>query len=316
MAHAHGHLRSGSAGEWKALRRSLVLTAAVFVAEVAGGLASGSLALLSDAGHMATDMLALALSATAVRVAARPADPRRTFGYYRFEILAALVSGALLMFLALVILREGVERLSAPVSVRTSILLPVAGIGLATNAISFWWLRSARGGLATRAALWHAAADGLSSVLVLIAGAVMAFTRQWWIDPAVSLVVSGIIAWGAFRLLRESVDVLLESVPPGLDLDSVRDALLAIDAVTGVHDLHVWCLTSDVHALAGHLRVDRGRLGETDRVLSEAGRLLGERFGIRHTTLQVESDPCADPPCALDGMAGSEAPPANGESLR
>jgi len=296
--HSH-HPRATSADESRALRRALVMTVALFGIEVAGGILANSLALLSDAGHMLTDILALALAGAAIRFATRPADRKRTFGYYRLEILSAMANGVLLAVVALGILVEAWKRFQTPPEVKLDVLAPVAAAGLAANLVVIWWLSRARGGLSTRGALWHAVSDGASSVLVLAAAGLMAITSRWWIDPAVSVALACVVVYGAYRLLRESVDVLLESTPREVNLRRLGAAVTAVDGVEGIHDLHVWSLTSNVHALSGHLRVQPERLGETDRILAEAKALLERDFGISHTTLQVESVECGRVACVL-----------------
>jgi len=297
--HLHRHLRPTSADEGRALRRALALTAGLFVVEVAGGALANSLALLSDAGHMLTDLLALGLSGAALGLAGRPATERRTFGYYRLEILSALGNGVLLAVLAGGILVEAANRFGHPPRVGVEIVFPVAVCGLAANVLAFWWLRRAGGGIVTRAAVWHTASDAASSVLVLAAAGVMALTSWWWLDPAVSVVLAGVMVFGAFRLMRESLDVLLESSPRELDLARVEAAIRSVAGVEAVHDLHVWSLTSGVNSLSGHLRVKPDRLAQADRIIGEARRALEGRFGIVHTTLQVESEHCGGVICVL-----------------
>ncbi len=296
--HRH-HPRASSLDEGRALRRALVVTVLLFGIEVAGGILANSLALLSDAGHMLTDILALALAGAAIRFATRPADRKRSFGYYRLEILSAMANGVLLALVALGILVEAWRRFGSPPEVKVDILAPVAAAGLAVNLMVIWWLSRARGGLSTRGALWHAVSDGASSVLVLGAAGLMALTSRWWIDPAVSVLLAGVVVYGAYRLLRESVAVLLESTPPEVDLHRLGEAVTELEGVDGIHDLHVWSLTSGVHALSGHLRVQPERLGETDRILAEAKALLQRDFGISHTTLQLESVECGRVACVL-----------------
>jgi len=179
------------------------------------------------------------------------------------------------------------------------VLLPVATAGLLVNVVAFWWLRRARGGLATRAATWHAASDGASSLLVLIAALILTATGWRWIDPAASVLLAGVIVTGSYRLVREAVDVLLESAPGHVNVIELQEALCGVQGVEAVHDLHVWSLTSGVHALSGHLLVATEALADADRILEEAGRILGRRFEIQHTTLQLESEHGGQFVCAL-----------------
>jgi cobalt-zinc-cadmium efflux system protein len=313
MIHGHHHHpRASSGAERVALRRALVVTGILFLAEVVGGLWANSLALLSDAGHMLTDLLSLGLGAAAISFATRPADRKRSFGYYRLEILSALANGILLALVAGGILLEAVRRFGSPPEVRVEILAPVAVAGLVANILVILWLARAQGGLSTRAALWHASADGASSVLVILAAVAMALTGWWWLDPGVSILLAGVVVYGAYRLLRESVHVLLESTPYEVDLVRLHEALAGLDGVEGVHDVHVWSLTSQVHALSAHVRVRPEQLTEADRILAAAKNLLEHEFGITHTTLQVESRSCGGIVCVLQPDGSPETPPAAG----
>ncbi len=248
---------------------------------------------------MLTDLLALGLAGAAIRFATLPPTGKRTFGYYRLEILSAAANGILLTVLAVGIVVEAWHRFAAPAPIRVGILIPVAAAGLLANLLSVRWLHRAHGGLNTRAALWHAAADGASSALVLIAAVVMALTSWWWVDSVASLLLAAVVVYGAYRLLREAVEVLLESVPRDMDIEMVRETMLSVEGVDDVHDLHIWSLTSQVHALSTHLMVRPEQLAHTDRILAEARRLLEERFHITHTTLQVETKRRAQGPCSL-----------------
>ena len=296
---SHRHVRASAGSERKAVGRALALTGLVFAVEILGGLWSGSLALLADAAHMFTDVLALGLSWVAIVLASRPANPRRTFGYYRLEILSAFANGVLLALVAGGVILESTRRFADPPPVRVEILGPVAAVGLVANLMAWWWLRGAGDGLSTRAALWHVASDTVGSVLVLVAAGILWLTGWWWVDPVAGLILAAVVVIGALRLLREAADVLLESVPEGVDVAEVEAVMLAVDGVDSIHDLHVWSLTSGVHALSGHLRVSADRLGETDRILQAAKRGVRERFAIGHTTLQVESESCGRVVCVL-----------------
>jgi len=302
--HDH-HPRPSSASERTALRRAFSVTFVLFVAEIVGGVAANSLALLSDAGHMLTDLFALGIASLAIRFATLPANRRRTFGYYRLEILSALANGILLALFAGGILWEAIRRFGDPPSVRVGILAAAASAGFLANVLSIWWLSRVRGGLGMRAALWHTMADGASSLLVLLGAVALALTGWRWIDPALSLVLAAVVVFASVRLIRDALDVLLESVPRGVDLDALERAVRGVAGVEGMHDLHVWSLTSQVHALSGHLRVDRQELARTDRILEEAKAVL-ERFGIAHTTLQVESESCKEVVCILDAESPRE----------
>lgn len=299
MIHHHRHIRKTAGGEKTALRRALILTTALFVVEVVGGILSNSLALLSDAGHMLTDLLALGLSGAAIGFAAKPPTERKTFGFYRLEILSTLANGVLLAVLAGGILAEALHRFGDAPRIRIDILVPVAAAGLVANLVSFRWLSRAQGGLSTRAALWHVGADSVSSLLVLAAAGGMALTGWWWLDPSLSVILATVMATGAYRLLRDSVEILLEAAPKDMEVERVEKAMRAVSGVEAVHDLHIWSLTSEVHALSGHLQVRPENLAETDRILGEARGVLEREFRITHTTLQVESERCGEVVCVL-----------------
>ena len=268
---------------------ALAITAAFLVVEVVGGLLTNSLALLADAGHMATDAAALALSLFAVWLARRPATPERSFGYYRAEVLAALFNAATLVAISFYIFWEASRRLGDPPAVESGLMLAVAVAGLLANAASAWVLT--RGGgheqnLNMRGAFLHVAGDLLGSGGAILAAIVMLATGWYLVDPLLSAGIGLLILWGAWRLLRESVDVLLEATPKGIDAGEVRAAMAAVDGVAGVHDLHVWTVTSGLVALSSHVEV--AGIRPWREVLVDLSTLLRERFAITHVTLQPE----------------------------
>ena len=275
-------------------RRSLlmaaVLAASVFLLEVAGGIWTGSLALLADAAHALTDVLAMVVAYAATVMAGRPPDHRRTWGYHRLEILSALTNGLLLLLMAMFIAWEAVQRLRAPIPVASGGMLVIAVVGLMFNLAGVMVLSRASGSLNIRGARWHLAGDSLASVGVILAAVVIALTGMLRIDPAVSLVIVAIIVFGAVRLLREAVDVLLESAPAGLNRDEVAAAIRELDGILGVHDLHIWSITTGMPALSGHVIVPPGGCHNVDEILTRVKVILRERFAIDHTTIQVESE--------------------------
>jgi cobalt-zinc-cadmium efflux system protein len=263
------------------------------VAEAVGGWVSNSLALLSDAGHMLADAVAIGLSLFALRMAARPADSKRTYGYYRLEILAALVNGALLFAIAAGIAVEGYRRLlhPEPVVVRTVVLLSCFGIVL--NALGMWITHAgAHGSMNLRSTFLHLAGDLLNSIGVLVSALVIAWTGQLAVDPLVSFLIAGTIVWSAIRLCKEAVDVLLEGAPGHIPVAEVSSAIAQVPGVAAVHDLHVWTITSGLVALSCHIVVtcDGPECRSHDEILTEAKTVLRERFAIEHTTIQFESD--------------------------
>jgi cobalt-zinc-cadmium efflux system protein len=267
----------------------IILTAVILVVEVIGGIASGSLALLSDAGHMLTDLLALSLCLLAVGFASLPATQKKTYGYHRIEILTALVNGCFLILISVGILYKAVLRILEPVPVATGLMSGIALVGLLGNLLAVAILSRAGSSLNLRGALMHVVGDTLSSFGVLVAGVAIGLTGWQAIDPIVGAAIAVVILVGAFRLAREAVDVLLEAAPAGIDLDKVSEAIAAVPGVLEVHDLHVWSITTGLPALSGHVRIDGARGPASDEMLNRIKRDVRDRFGIVHTTIQIES---------------------------
>lgn len=296
-AHVH-HREQADAGVSRALRIALILTSIFLVAEVIGGIASNSLALLADAGHMLTDVGALAFSLFVAWLARQPATPRRTYGYLRFEILAALLNGAALLAVSALIIWEAIGRLRAPEPVETGVMFFVAVGGLVVNIVAARLLHgSAEHSLNVRGAYLHVLSDLLGSVAA-IAAALCARYLGWMIaDPVASILMTALIVRGSWKLVRESVDILLESTPAHIDVVEVRRALEAIEDVESVHDLHVWTLTSGVVAMSAHAVVREVAVHQ--RAL-EAMTARASEMGIHHTTIQLEKRALADcPPAAV-----------------
>lgn len=260
------------------------------ILEVVGGVVSGSLALLSDAGHMASDVAALLLALVALRLASRPADPRRTYGYHRLEILAALANGALLLYVAAAVVHEAWERFDGGHPVDLPVAASIAGVGLVANILGLWLLAPGRGHLNVRGAFLHVLSDTLSSVAVIVGAGIMWLTEAWIVDPILSVLIAVFIVWSAIRLVRESVDVLLEAVPRHLDHGEVCGLICAIEGVEAVHDVHIWTISSGLVALSAHAVVDSERMHETDDILQRIKAALREAYGIDHTTIQVETE--------------------------
>ena len=307
--HAHGHgahdHHHHHAVSTRRLGWALAVTTALLVAEVVGGLLSNSVALLADAGHMLTDAGALGLSLVVARVSRRPATPQRTYGHLRWEILAAFLNGATLLLLSAWILVESVARLRAPEPIGGALMLGVAVAGLVANGISAWLLHGHQGdSLNLRGAYLHVLSDLLGSVTVILA----ALAVQWWgwaaADPLASIAVTLLIMRGAWRLVREAVDVLLEHAPAHIDAEALRAAMAEVRGVGAVHDLHVWTLTSGVVAMSAHAIAPD--IQEHPRVLADLHEAAA-RFGIQHTTIQLEGEPLAA--CCGD-LADSSLTPA------
>jgi cobalt-zinc-cadmium efflux system protein len=277
------------------LRWALLLTAVFFVAEVVGGVVSNSLALHADAGHMFTDVGALALSLFVAWFSRQPAAPEKTYGYLRWEILAALLNGAVLLLVSGLIVWEAFARLQSPEPLSSGLMFVVAVGGLIVNAVSAWVLHPVHThSLNARGAYLHVLGDLLGSVGTVLAAIIVRWTGWLAADPIASIVVTLIVVRSAWRLVRESVDVLLESTPAHISLGRVRDGLQAIGGIESVHDLHVWTVTSGMVAMSAHAVVREP--AENQKVL-EAAVAAMQRLGISHVTLQVERDSICEAPC-------------------
>jgi cobalt-zinc-cadmium efflux system protein len=286
-SHSHGSMRAG-ARHVGSLRMAFVLIVCFLVVQLVVGLITGSLALLSDAGHMATDALGLGMALAAIGVASRPdtAD-HRTFGLYRVEILAALANAVLLFAVAGYVLFEAARRLGDPPDVSSSPVFAVGVLGLVVNLVAFLLLRrGASESLNVRGAYLEVVADTLGSVGVIIAAVAMWVSGWSWVDPVVGAGIGLFILPRAWALGRASLRVLVQAAPAGIDLEQVRAALSDLDGVVDVHDLHVWTLTSEMDVVTAHLSVARSE--QTQPVLDKARSMLTERFALVHATLQVE----------------------------
>lgn len=275
------------------LKIALVIVVIVMVAEVIGGIVSGSLALLGDAGHMLVDALALGLALFAITIARRPATSTKTYGYYRVEIMAALANGAVLVFVSLYIFYEAYQRFLNPPLVQTPLMLLVATIGLVANLIGVWLLRRAsHRSLNIKAAFWHIIGDTISSVGVIVAGVIILVTGWYVADPIVAVFIGGIILWGGVRIVRESADILLEAVPRHIHVDEVVETIRNIPGVEDVHDIHIWTITSGIHALSAHLVIDDQTVSRSVEIVKAVNQDLAKYFDIGHTTLQLECETC------------------------
>jgi cobalt-zinc-cadmium efflux system protein len=287
MGHAHDHRETAAGRSRGVLLGSLVITGGVLLIEAAGALWTGSLALAADAGHMLTDVGGLALALFATWIAARPPTPAKTYGYYRVEILAATVNALLLLAVAGLILFEAYQRFRAPREVLGGPMLAIALAGLAANLAAAWLLRdNARESLNVRAAYLEVLSDALSSLGVVVAAVVVMRTGITLVDPLVSALIALFIVPRTWRLLRQAVNVLLEGTPAHLDLGEIEDAMIRIPGVRRVHDLHVWTLTSGREAMSAHAVI--GDVRQSERLLEALHAVLHARFGIDHTTIQLD----------------------------
>jgi cobalt-zinc-cadmium efflux system protein len=289
--HVHGHRRSSD--NWRRLSLVLSLTLLYMIAEAIGAWWTGSLALLADAGHMFTDVAALALALTAVWFGSRPATSRKTFGYYRLEIIAALVNGVALVVISLFIFYGAYERWLEPPVVRSGPMIVVAAGGLAVNLICAWILHGRNEiDLNIRGAWMHVMGDALGSVAAILAGVCMWLFGWYAADAVFSVVISVLIILGSVRLIRESTNVLLEGTPAHINLAAVEDEILATAGVSDVHDLHVWTITSGREALSAH--VIHSETISQAALLRELRTKLHDRFGVDHLTIQMETSDFED----------------------
>jgi cobalt-zinc-cadmium efflux system protein len=287
--HDHRHAHDHRSASRRALTTVLVLTVGFTVVEIVGGFLTDSLALLADAGHMLSDTFAIGLALVALTLASRPSTPRRSFGFQRAEILAAFVNGLTLVLIAGWIVWEAVGRFRDPPDVLGGWMLAVAATGLAVNAVSAVILaRSGHESLNVRAAFRHVLADLLGSAGVIVAALVILLTGWTTIDPLVSVAIALLILGSAWSVLRDSTAILMEQTPSGVDAAAVAEAITDVPGVASVHDLHVWTITSGFDALSAHVLVGRGE--DCHGLRREIERVLEARFGITHTTLQVEHD--------------------------
>ena len=287
--HHHGHSHAGSSNSLRSLTIALVLNAAYTVVELIAALLAGSLSLLADAGHNLSDVVALAVAAGAVMLARRPATPNRSFGFKRAEILAALFNAVSLIVIALIVFVGAARRFADPATVPGGWLIAVASVGLLINAIGAATVFR-RGGedLNLRAAYIHLVGDALGSVAVIVTGVVIVTTGWSYADPIMGVLIGVYLVATSWGVLRESVLVLLESTPPGLDAEEIGRALASQPGVVEVHDLHVWQITSGFPSLSAHMLVREGDDCHGIRRASE--HMLAERFEITHTTLQVDHE--------------------------
>jgi cobalt-zinc-cadmium efflux system protein len=275
------------------LKITLILVLVIMAVEIAGGLMSHSLALLSDAGHMLTDALALLISLFAIRLARRPATATRTYGFHRAEIMAALANGSILILVSAFIFYESYQRFHTLPQVKSPLMLAVAVIGLVANIVGLYLLRrGSKHSINVKAAFWHVAGDTLSSVGVIIAGVIIQVTGWQTADPLIAVIIGVIILWGAVRIVKESTDILLESAPKHAEMETVITAVKSLPGVNDIHDVHIWTITSGIYALSAHVSIDDRMVSESGDIVARIHAVLAEKFEITHVTLQLECDSC------------------------
>lgn len=289
----HSHSHSHGLGTGKVLAWSLVATSVFVLVEFVAGIQAHSLALISDAGHNITDALALALAWFGFYLQSKPADEIKTFGYQRAGVLAAFVNALTLLVLSAWIFYESYHRLLHPIAVQEKTMMVVAGLGIVLNAGIMWGLRIARqSDLNVRSAFVHMLGDLLGSIAIIIGAVAIIYTGWLQIDPGLSIVIALLIIWTAIDIIKESLNILLEGLPRGIDLPSVISAMRSVDGVLDVHDLHIWSLGSSTHALSCHVLIEDLPPSASDSTLRHLNQMLCDRFHIRHTTVQFEHVGC------------------------
>jgi cobalt-zinc-cadmium efflux system protein len=273
----------------------LSITALVMIAEIIGGLLANSLALLSDAGHMLTDILALSLSIIAMRFAQKPPTTSKTFGFYRLEILAAFFNGILLLFISFYIFYEAYQRLVHPEEIKGLFMLVVAAIGLLANGVGIVILRkSALRNLNVKSAFFHIVGDTISSGGVIVGGLVILSTGWYIIDSLLGILIGLLILRGAYSLVKESVDIFLEATPKDLDVEKMLSDLHKIEGVKNIHHLHLWTITSGIYAMSAHVLIKDLLVSRSAQILRQIETLLKNKYNMEHMTIQFESESCGD----------------------
>jgi cobalt-zinc-cadmium efflux system protein len=289
--HAHpGHTHGAHSA--KVLRYSVAATAAYVLLTVVAGIRAHSLALLSEAGHNLTDLLALVLSWVAVFIQLRPPNATKTFGYHRAGVLAAFLNALTLVLVALYIFYEAMQRLKAPVQVRASLMIWVAFVGVLMNGAIAWFLIRASRDVNIRSAFIHQLGDTLSTAAVIAGGWIILWTGQTWIDPALSIAIGFLILWSSWGIIRETLNILLEGIPHGMSVERIIASIRAVDGVNDVHDVHVWSIGSDTHALSCHISIEDIPPSESEAILRSVKHVLADNFQIHHTTIQFENVAC------------------------
>lgn len=285
-AHFHG------AHSARVLRYSVAATAFYVALTVVAGIRAHSLALLSEAGHNVTDLLALLLSWVAVFIQSRPPNASKTFGYHRAGVLAAFLNALTLVVVAIYIFYEAVERLHAPVAVQARLMIWVAAVGVVMNGVIAWFLMRASSDVNIRSAFIHQLGDTLSTAAVIVGGWTILWTGQTWVDPALSIGIGFLILWSSWGIIRETLNILLEGTPRGMSVDTIVDCISAVGGVNNVHDVHVWSIGSDTHALSCHISIDDIPPSESESILRSVKQVLAAKFHIHHTTIQFENAIC------------------------
>ncbi|HEY2466972.1 MAG TPA: cation diffusion facilitator family transporter [Terracidiphilus sp.] len=310
--HVHAAPSPGASRTQSVLRISLGATLIYVVVTFVAGLRAHSLALLSESGHNVSDFLALLLSFVAVYFQTRPADSARTFGYQRAGVLAAFVNAATLIVLSIWIGIEAIHRLSSPVAVQPTLMMWVAAAGVLMNGVIAALLWGVAHDVNLRSAFLHMAGDTLSTAAVIAGGAAILLTGHNWIDPVLSLVIAALILWTSIGIVRETLNILLEGTPRGIALNEIRSAMETIEGVINVHDLHVWCLGSQSHALACHVTIADIPPSESACILVNLNHVLRNHFHVQHSTIQFEHQGCEELEGCVVPIEEMSSPSAHG----
>jgi cobalt-zinc-cadmium efflux system protein len=275
------------------LKYSIILSLTILVAEVIGGLLSNSLALLSDAGHVFADIIALGLSWYGVRQAVRPSNSRMTFGYHRIGVVVAIANAMTIFVIAAVILYEAYNRFQQPPEVKSIPMMIIAFVGLSANVLVALWLRGEpRSNINIRSVFWHALGDALASIGVIGGGIIILFTGRFWVDPLISVLISLIILFAAWSIFREGLRVILEAAPKDVDVVAMINTLKLIPGVKDVHDVHVWSISPELRAMNGHVLIEDISTSQAADIRVNIEKVVREQFHVEHTTLQLECQRC------------------------
>ena len=293
MTEFHNHQNHKHPSGNRELIIALAIVLAIMVLEIAGGVLSHSLALIGDAGHMLVDALGLGIALFALTIARKPATITKTYGNHRAEIIAALENGTTLILVAAYIFYEAYQRFLDPPTVQAPLMLLIAVIGLVANCIGILLLkRASHRSLNIKAAFWHVLGDTISSVGVIVAGIIIAITGWRYADPLVAILIGIIILWGAVRITRESMEILLEAVPKHIHINAVDESIRQVTGVEDVHDLHIWTITSGIYAMSAHVRITDQMVSKSTEVVRIINEKLENQFSINHTTIQLECESC------------------------
>ena len=293
MNQTHPHLDNMANQTTKRLALSLILTLVFVIIEAIAGTFANSLALLTDAAHNFTDVIALGLSLYALRIATQPAHAGKTYGYHRVGILIALINSTTLVLIALGIFYEAWGRFISPPTVDAPILIGVGALAFVINAVTAWLVyKGSERDLNLRSTFIHLMGDVLSTLGAVVAGVLIAFTKWNWLDPLVSVLIGGLILWNAWSILRQTINILLESTPENIDMQNMVDDLLKLNGVRGVHDLHVWSISENLRALSAHIVTDDIPISMGISVQRQVNEVLTHKYNIEHATLQLECIDC------------------------